>query len=113
VFDITDNLMFVNTATKKLFTMTLDEWMVANGISRAETARRLGLGRSVITDACKGRFWPSLPTMLKIVAMTNGEVTPNDFLPPGALKRRRKDEVKNERRGHEARGRRQARRPTT
>jgi DNA-binding transcriptional regulator YdaS (Cro superfamily) len=47
---------------------------------RYEFAARIGVQPSMITDYCEGRTWPSRDVMERIVAATDGAVTPNDFL---------------------------------
>jgi plasmid maintenance system antidote protein VapI len=61
--------------------MRFDAWIRRAGISRREMARRLDTSPGHITDLCVGRSWPKLETILRIKAVTNGEVMPNDFLP--------------------------------
>lgn len=68
--------------------MSLQEWLEANSLTRAEGARRLGVTRGHFTDLADGRFWPSREMMKRVMVLTNGAVTPNDFLDRVELRRR-------------------------
>lgn len=64
-----------------------DRWLWENSISNTEAGRRLGchaqtvrLWRKPFGDA--QRRVPSIDDMRKIVALTEGAVTPADFYPP-------------------------------
>lgn len=61
--------------------MKFVEWVEQSGLTRTEVARRLGISQGHATDLCNRRFWPTLPLLLKIKRLTNGQVMPNDFLP--------------------------------
>jgi hypothetical protein len=64
--------------------MTLDEWITQSGLSRIDVARKLRISPGHVTDLCNGRFWPSRAIAEKIWQLTDGAVTPNDFLKSGS-----------------------------
>ena len=61
--------------------MKLGDWLRSNGVTRADFARRIGVSPGAVTLICReGRAWLSRETAERIVAETDGAVTPNDFL---------------------------------
>ncbi|MDR3376037.1 MAG: 3,4-dihydroxy-2-butanone-4-phosphate synthase [Ancalomicrobiaceae bacterium] len=61
--------------------MRLDEWLFRQNETRSGFARRVGLSPAAITQLCNdGGAWISRETAGRIIAATDGEVTPNDFL---------------------------------
>ncbi len=61
--------------------MKLGDWLKANGVTRADFARRIGVSPGAVTLICReNRAWLSRETAERIVAETQGAVTPNDFL---------------------------------
>ncbi len=69
--------------------MKLSDWLRRNSVSRAEFARRIGVSPGAVTLICReDGAWLSRETAERIVAETDGAVTPNDFLlnPPTARK---------------------------
>ncbi|MGO9420046.1 3,4-dihydroxy-2-butanone-4-phosphate synthase [Roseiarcus sp.] len=69
--------------------MKLVVWLRQKGVSRAEFARRIGVSPGAVTLICRGDgAWLSRETAERIVAETDGAVTPNDFLlnPPTGRK---------------------------
>jgi 3,4-dihydroxy 2-butanone 4-phosphate synthase/GTP cyclohydrolase II len=61
--------------------MKLGDWLKSNGVTRADFARRIGVSPGAVTLICReGRAWLSRETAERIVAETDGAVTPNDFL---------------------------------
>eukprot|EP01037_Dinobryon_pediforme_P027353 gene27353-30217_t len=61
--------------------MRLDQWLAKHQESRSGFARRVGLSPASITQLCNdGAAWVSRETAERILAATNGAVTPNDFL---------------------------------
>ena len=61
--------------------MKLGDWLRANGVTRADFARRIGVSPGAVTLICRENdAWMSRETAERIVAETRGEVTPNDFL---------------------------------
>ena len=68
--------------------MKLGDWLKRNQISRTDFARRIGVSPGAVTLICREHgSWLSRETAERIVAETQGAVTPNDFLSgPPALK---------------------------
>lgn len=69
--------------------MKLGDWLKHNGVSRADFARRIGVSPGAVTLICRDDgAWLSRETAERIVAETQGAVTPNDFLsnPPNDRK---------------------------
>src|SRR6516162_3873394 len=67
--------------------MKLGDWLRRNQVTRADFARRIGLSPGAVTLICREHgSWLSRETAERIVAETQGAVTPNDFL--GAAPRR-------------------------
>jgi DNA-binding transcriptional regulator YdaS (Cro superfamily) len=65
--------------------MTLTEWIKAEGITATEAARRFGVAHTTVGRWRGGWLFPSRPHLLAIHRVTNGAVTPADFLRfPGA-----------------------------
>jgi 3,4-dihydroxy 2-butanone 4-phosphate synthase / GTP cyclohydrolase II len=68
--------------------MKLGDWLKRNQVSRADFARRIGVSPGAVTLICREhRSWLSRETAERIVAETQGAVTPNDFLsgPPAPM----------------------------
>lgn len=70
--------------------MKLQLWLKTNAISRSAFAKRVGISPASITALCNDpKAWISRETAERIAAVTEGQVTPNDFLgleddtPPG------------------------------
>src|SRR5580704_11553800 len=60
--------------------MKLGDWLRSNGVTRADFAC-IGVSPGAVTLICReGRAWLSRETAERIVAETDGAVTPNDFL---------------------------------
>jgi 3,4-dihydroxy 2-butanone 4-phosphate synthase / GTP cyclohydrolase II len=68
--------------------MKLGDWLKRNQVSRTDFARRIGVSPGAVTLICREHgSWLSRETAKRIVAETQGAVTPNDFLSgPPALK---------------------------
>jgi 3,4-dihydroxy 2-butanone 4-phosphate synthase/GTP cyclohydrolase II len=49
-------------------------------LTQVEVAQRLGISQGHVSDLCNGRFWPSRGVAVRIWRLTEGAVTPNDFL---------------------------------
>ena len=63
--------------------MELGDWLKRNEVTRADFARRIGLSPGAVTQICREHgSWLSRETAERIVAETQGAVTPNDFLDP-------------------------------
>src|SRR5579863_1191330 len=61
--------------------MKLSDWLRETGVPRVEFARRIGVTPGAITQICREEgAWLSRESAERIVAETNGAVTPNDFL---------------------------------
>lgn len=61
--------------------MKLDDWLRHEGIARKDFARRVGLSPASITALCNDPgVWISREAAERIAAVTDGAVTPNDFL---------------------------------
>src|SRR5271165_6935007 len=61
--------------------MKLGDWLRRNGVTRADFARRIGVSPGAVTLICReDNPWMSRETAGRIVAETDGAVTPNDFL---------------------------------
>ncbi len=61
--------------------MKLADWLERNRVKRVDFARRIGLSPGAVTQICReDGAWLSRETAERIVAVTRGEVTPNDFL---------------------------------
>ena len=60
--------------------MKLADYLEKHDISRTDFAAKIGKQPSYITMVCQGQFWPGRDVMERIVEITGGKVTPNDFL---------------------------------
>jgi 3,4-dihydroxy 2-butanone 4-phosphate synthase/GTP cyclohydrolase II len=68
--------------------MKLGDWLKRNQVTRSDFARRIGVSPGAVTLICREHgSWLSRETAERIVAETQGAVTPNDFLsgPPKGL----------------------------
>jgi len=61
--------------------MTLQEYLSQNEIPPSRLADKAGVPASTISRILSGDRKPGLEVMKKIMAATDGNVTPNDFLP--------------------------------
>ncbi len=68
--------------------MKLGDWLKRHQVTRTDFARRIGVSPGAVTLICREHgSWLSRETAERIVAETQGAVTPNDFLSgPPALK---------------------------
>ncbi len=65
--------------------MKLGDWLKRKRVTRADFARRIGVSPGAVTPICREHGpWLSRETAERIVAETQGAVTPNDFLSSGA-----------------------------
>lgn len=72
--------------------MKLSDWLRRAGVTRAEFARRIGVSPGAVTLICRDDgAWLSRETAERIVAETDGAVTPNDFLLNPPTKRKVSD----------------------
>ncbi len=61
--------------------MKLGDWLKRHQVSRTDFARRIGVSPGAVTLICREHgSWLSRETAERIVAATQGAVTPNDFL---------------------------------
>lgn len=60
--------------------MTLTEYLAANNLTASAFAERLDVPPSTVIRLIKGERSPRLELLRKIMAATDGEVTPNDFV---------------------------------
>ena len=59
--------------------MGLSEWMDKVGMTDGEMARRVGCSRSAISRYRSGERMPRPDTLMKLVDVTNNDVSPMDF----------------------------------
>lgn len=60
--------------------MKLAQWLDGHNVKRKDFAAKIGRSAAYITDLCQGTCWPSRDVAAAIMAETNGDVTPIDFL---------------------------------
>ena len=60
--------------------MKLAEYLKSRRIKRNQFAHSIGVTNGWITALCDGTGWPSREVAERIAAVTEGAVTPNDFL---------------------------------
>lgn len=60
--------------------MKLADWLKKTKTRRYAFAAAIGVGPSVVTDYCNGRYCPRPKVAEAIIRETRGEVTANDFL---------------------------------
>ncbi|THD44158.1 MAG: 3,4-dihydroxy-2-butanone-4-phosphate synthase [Bradyrhizobium sp.] len=72
--------------------MKLADWLARAGVTRADFARRIGVSPGAVTQICRPEAaWVSRETAQRIVAETQGAVTPNDFLDDGVVAEKGQD----------------------
>ncbi len=59
--------------------MKLVDWRKVNGMTQMETGRLLGVSQAAVARYEQGERVPAARVMLRIGAITNGHVEPNDF----------------------------------
>jgi hypothetical protein len=64
--------------------MTLNEFLILHKIEPADFAKRAGVTREALRLWLSRQRTPRQKAMARIVEMTDGSVTPNDFLPTTA-----------------------------
>jgi hypothetical protein len=62
--------------------MKLTDWMKQLGLTQGEVGRFLGVSQDQLGDE---HFWPRRAQALRILRLTHGAVTPNDFLTKAEL----------------------------
>lgn len=60
--------------------MKLASYLEKTGTTRYAFAKAIGVTPPYITALCAGDNWPGREVMTRIIAVTGGEVTANDFL---------------------------------
>lgn len=61
--------------------MKLTDWLAREGLTRMELARRMGVSPAAVTQLCNNRApWLSRDTAEMLLRVTDGAVTPNDFI---------------------------------
>lgn len=60
--------------------MLFAEWIKKSGKTRTAVASEIGVSPSLITQLCDGSVWPGKEVAGRIQAVTEGQVTPNDFM---------------------------------
>lgn len=60
--------------------MTLDEYLTNERLTESAFAAKIGVSQPHVGRIRKGRVWPQKDTMERILIVTGGRVTPNDFL---------------------------------
>lgn len=63
--------------------MKLADYLTSKGIKRNAFAAEIGVTPQTITGWCDGTFSPSMARATKIFELTDGDVTPNDFMETG------------------------------
>lgn len=61
--------------------MKLSDWLKTKDMSATAFAKKAELDVSTVTRVINGERRPEWGTLDKIMTATNGEVTPNDFIP--------------------------------
>ena len=59
--------------------MTLADYLEKTGKTEAEIASAVGCSQGTVNKLKLGKQWPSLDLVRRIVIVTDGKVTPNDF----------------------------------
>ena len=65
--------------------MKLVDYLLANNIRRTDFADMVGVSQSYVTQLCQGQIWPGREIVTKILEVTDGQVTPNDFVETSAV----------------------------
>ncbi len=64
--------------------MTLDEYLIKEGLTETVFAAKAGVSQAQVNRLRKGGVWPKQKLVRRILIVTGGKVTPNDFLSTGA-----------------------------
>lgn len=62
--------------------MTLADFLKKKNIRQADFADRIGKSAPYVSMICRGQIWPSRDVIHRIVEVTGGKVTANDFMQP-------------------------------
>lgn len=66
-------------AKKRTKSTALNDWLIANDIERKDFAKKLGVSTAALGRYCIGERIPERAVMVKIMKLTRGEITANDF----------------------------------
>ncbi len=69
--------------------MKLAEWIIQQRLTRKKFAERARISPSLVTALCDGTVWPGRDVAARIKKLTDGAVTPDDFLQHQAPRRRK------------------------
>lgn len=69
--------------------MTLEAYLARNGLTQWEFASLIGVSQPTVSRLSSGGHNAPLSLLKDIFDATNGAVTPNDFLPPAPIRKRR------------------------
>jgi DNA-binding transcriptional regulator YdaS (Cro superfamily) len=61
----------------------LKRWLFENNEHYSSFGERIGCSQALISFWIQRMHYPTMLRMIAIAKATNGEVMPNDFLPPG------------------------------
>lgn len=61
--------------------MKLETYLKENGLTDEAFGSLASLSQSQISRIKRGKSWPTKEAMERIFTVSNGEVTPNDFVP--------------------------------
>ena len=62
--------------------MTLADFLKKKNIRQADFAVQIGRSAAYVSMICRGQIWPSRDVVTRILEVTGGKVTPNDFVQP-------------------------------
>ena len=62
-----------------MYGMKIADYMKLHGLSPAQMAELIGVSRPTVVRYVQGNRYPNSATMRRIMAATQGEVTPSDF----------------------------------
>ena len=63
--------------------MRLEEWLIETGTTQGKLARELEITQTAISRYVSGARMPRAEHMVEIYRITEGDVTPNDFVLAG------------------------------
>lgn len=73
-----------STTVVEYLLMTIDEFLQTQSINAAEFAKKLGVSAETVRRYANGSRTPAREVMKRIVDVTEGAVTPNDFYSPAS-----------------------------
>ncbi len=62
--------------------MTLADFLKKKNIRQADFAEQIGRSAAYVSMICRGQIWPSRDVITRIIKVTGGKVTANDFMQP-------------------------------